>query len=515
MSNAVIPRQQGDEFQAKYFWYKACKLFLQDTTAIRVAWEISEIPGFDDVSIYFEPGVLDKLTGKAISSKFYQVKFHVDHSEFFTCEALTKPEFIGNQTESILQRLHKNYKDKAETFANSLYYIVNTWSLDPTDTLKELINNEHAIILPRLFDGTTDKSKMGKIKKMWREHLGITSDDELKEVLSRLRIVHNAKASELFTEDLNIRLQLAGLQPISEVKRTSPYTGLIQQLHLEKRNTFTKVELLEILERESLLFKKEAVANDYHKIGVRSFKKGTESISNEADEYLCLLRHFTNRFVIDDALWQTEILPSLSEFAEKVVEKNKPLLIHLDTHQSVAFALGSFLDSKAGVQTNVAQKVLNGRIIFSVDQTSADFKAHQNDVNWDYEEIKISDEGNDIVVALSVTRDIKNEVQDYVMNNLSDVSRIISATIVGGHSPTSIRDGNHIYLAVQELITKLRQEKSGKEKQGTIHIFVAAPNALVFSLGQNFKSLGKIKLYEYDFEQYRTGTYTLSMQLPF
>ena len=47
-----------------------------------------------------------------------------------------------------------------------------------------------------------------------------------------------------------------------------------------------------------------------------------------------------------------------------------------------------------------------------------------------------------------------------------------------------------------------------------IHLFVAAPNAFSFFLGQRQPSLGRIKLYEYDFEGLNGGGYRASLSLP-
>jgi len=514
MSDAVIARQQGDDYQARFFWYKACKLYLRDTNAVRVAWEKNESPGFDDVSIYYSPAKSDKVTGNEIDSEYFQVKFHVDHDKGFTCDALMDCSFIGNKTESLLQRLHKNFKKNPPSFQRSLYHIVNTWGIDNSDKLKNIVDNNGAIRLEKLFDGSTDRSAYGKVRLSWRNHLGLATDDELKQLLTPLRINHNAKGLDYFTEDLNFRLQAVGIQPISEGKRASVFTSLIQQLHAEQRTNFTKDELLEILQKEKLLIEREEGEKEIVRIGIRSFKRGTDTIAFETEDYLCLLHHFIGRFVIDEALWESDILPSLSAFSERVVAHNKPLHIHLDTHHSIAFALGYNLDSKCGVSTVIIQKTRSGRIAFEANLESEEFLKYENAPNWLYDEETIDEAGSDIVLSLNVTHDIKGEVREYVTENLKNVSRIVSATIINGPSPTSIRDGNHILLAVQELVKKLRSTRKGQEKSGFMHLFAAAPNALLFSLGQHFKVFGKLKLYEYDFECNQTGSYRLSIKLP-
>ncbi len=514
MSDAVIARQQGDTYQAKFFWYKACKLYLQNSNAIKIAWEVNDSPGFDDVSIYYDPPKLDLSHGKEIFAEYFQVKFHVDQNLGFSCDRLMDPSFIGNTSESLLQRLYKNYLQKPDTFAKSLFIIYNTWTIDHSDELKNLIDNNGAIRLDKLFDGTTSRSLMGKIRGKWKKHLSVESDDKLKEILSPLRIAHSSKGLDHLNESLNFSLQAVGLNPIDESKRTSPYVELIQRLHSEKRKEFSKDELREILKAESLLIEESTKKDDIHIIGLRSFRKGADIIEFETNEHLCLLHHFVGRFTKDEKLWSSDIVPALESFSAQVVRKNKPLHIHLDTHQAIAFAFGYYLDTKVGVQTNVIQKTSSGRILFSTDHSSSDYLSYKEKENWSYSFSQIQEGANDTVIALSVTHDINDDVKSYVKSNLKNVSRIISANILETPSFASIRNGNHITLAVQELVNNLRNVRSSDEKKGSIHLFIAAPNALVFTLGQQIKSLGKIKLYEYDLENSKTGTYNLSIELP-
>lgn len=515
MSNAVIARQQGDEYQAKFFWYKACNLYRRDSNAVKIAWEFNDSPGFDDVSIYYDPAILDLTTDQKIQAKFFQVKFHVDHSKGFSCEALMDPTFIGNTTESLLQRLHKNFINDAVFFSRSQFYIVNTWGIDHSDPFKKLVDNNGAIRMNILFDGSSGKSIMGHIRTKWQNHLGLSSIEDLKPILTQLRILHGSKGLESFTEDLNFRLAQVGLQTISETKRASVYTDLIQKLHVQQRKVFTKEELMNILKEENLIVETVELKEDAYRIGIRSFKKGTDTIAFETEEYLCLLHHFAGRFMLDEKLWETEIVPALNKFTEKIASQSKPVHIHLDTHQTIAFALGYYLDSKSGVSTAVIQKTRNnGRILYKADSASPDYLKYETERNWIYNEIIKNECASDVAVILNVTHDIKGDVESFITNNLPDISKIISASIIGGPSGNSIKDGNHILFAIQELITKLKRDRTANEKKGSVHFFIAAPNALIFALGQNVKSLGRLKLYEYDFENNRNGTYNLSIKLP-
>ena len=47
-----------------------------------------------------------------------------------------------------------------------------------------------------------------------------------------------------------------------------------------------------------------------------------------------------------------------------------------------------------------------------------------------------------------------------------------------------------------------------------MHLFSAAPNALLFFLGQHREALGRLQLYEFDFGLERDGSYAASITIP-
>lgn len=322
MADSVLAVQQGFDFQAKYFWYKACKLYVKNSNVVNIGWEISDVPGFDDVALYYQPAKLSTY-GYEVIREYYQLKFHVSHNSAFSCEALTQPEFIGATSDSLLKKLYKNFQKSPSEYEKSVYHIVNTWGLDRSDVLTTLIDNAGAIILNRLFDGTTDRSKTGKIRKLWREHLG-TNDQVIRSVLRQLRIVHSAKSGEYIDDDVNFALNSVGLQPFGSDKRTNPYGDLIRRLHEEKRNFLNREELREILSTENLwVTTTTSEVRSNYRIGVRTFRKGTDTIEFETDEYLSLLHYFDGRYVLEQSLWATEISPALQGLADRALSKEK------------------------------------------------------------------------------------------------------------------------------------------------------------------------------------------------
>jgi len=508
MGNNVIPRQQGDAYQASFFWLQACKLYQPHTGVAKIEWESNSSKGFDDVILHYHPAKLDE--GDNIITENYQVKFHVDHTRSFTCDALIDPSFIGTKTESILNRLHKFYKDNPEVSKCSRFYVVNTWGIDSQDELRNLIGNGGALLLDRLFDRSTDRSKYGKIRQSWREHLGISSDEDLKKILRPLRIRHNYEDLHNIIDPLNTNLINAGFKPIAADKRITGYQELIQRLHAEGKKVFTKEELFDICKNEDLVAIKPQPEEDFHIIGVRSFQRGAETLELEVNELLCLLNRFSGRFLFDDTTW-LQIYPVILAFADKALAIKKPLLIHLDTHLSIAFSLGYCLDFKCGAEVSLIQKTIKGKLLWKPEPEK--LSAVGNEF-WDFYEYPLGRSGNDIAIGLSVTHNVKDEVILFAKEHLPDTAKVITASIKPGPSNTALQNANHIIVAVQELVSRIRAEKASISRMGKIHLFMAAPNAFAFFLGQQSKPLGKITLYEYDFENLLTGGYQASIFLP-
>lgn len=95
-------------------------------------------------------------------------------------------------------------------------------------------------------------------------------------------------------------------------------------------------------------------------------------------------------------------------------------------------------------------------------------------------------------------------------NNLS-IGCIINCTPSDvGATNFSIEDGTHATALANSVYNAIGRRNT-VERRATLHIFAAAPNAFMFFLGQNSVGFGKCILYEYDFEQRNSCTYSQSI----
>jgi hypothetical protein len=509
MADSVLALQNGFEYQALFFWYHASKLYVNGSNVNEIGWEINNSPGFDDVSISYAPPKRSRY-GYDVDREYFQVKYHVARNNAMTFSSIIDPSFIGATSESLLQKLYKNYLASPEQYIRSTYSIVNVWGVDRSDLLYSLLDNMGGIQLDKLFDGKGPKSKTGSVRKQLLDHLGITDENDLKLILKHFRILDNSKGLESSESDMMFALNSVGLKTTGWDKRDNPYPNLIKRLHEEKKNQLTKDLLSQILSEEDLWVSTSTddIRSDY-RIGVRTFRRGTDPVRFETEAYLCLLHHFEGRYVLKNELWQTDILPEIEKLTESAIAQNKPILIHLDSHVSTAFAAGYLMDPKTGAVVSVVQKLANGsRVIYSPTGDSSE----KSDLLWSINHQKLNDE-NDIAVTISVSRSIDSDVADYLKIALPTVSDHISFSITPSPSNNSIMDGNHIIQCVNELINFLDINFKGNPKR-VVHLFISSPNAFAFYLGRQAKLLGRIILYEYDFEKIKSGTYEPTIQLP-
>ncbi len=65
MVDAVVARQQGDRYQALYFWLQACRLLSSTGRVARVGYEVNSAPrGFDDVVVWYSHLPVCQFSGR-------------------------------------------------------------------------------------------------------------------------------------------------------------------------------------------------------------------------------------------------------------------------------------------------------------------------------------------------------------------------------------------------------------------------------------------------------------------
>jgi len=242
-------------------------------------------------------------------------------------------------------------------------------------------------------------------------------------------------------------------------------------------------------------------------IGIKSFTRGAENLEEETESCLALIDKFDGRKLKVGCNWNNDIYEEVKEFLLTNTNKNHAYQLFLDTHASVAFAAGRILDSKSGINVFPIQKSsTTGTVLWDVKLSSK-----TNYSNWDISHEKLHENRFDSALILNVTRNIYNHVVEYIKENNLSIGHIINCTPNElGAMNFSIEDGNHAAALANSVYNAIAQ-RTTVERRATLHIFASAPNAFMFFLGQNSLGFGKCVLYEYDFEQQASGSYSPSI----
>jgi hypothetical protein len=508
MANAVKPLQLGFDYQARLFWIEICRLFDSRTKVERVGYELDEVKSFDDVVIAYREPVPDHVGGLT-SKDYYQAKFHLDQNGSITYQALVSPEFIGATKFSLLQKLRRAQIQHAPDGHGCRFYLVTPWAVHPDNSLSALlINDRGEINLERLFEGKTSQSKMGGVRELWRNHLELADEAELRQILRPLRIHGGHFNLEQLENLLNLSLINAGFAPFDETKRVRRYDDLTRRLHHEGLNNFTRDEIQRIAAGEGLWIGKTMMEETDRtvKIGIRSFWRFAEHLEDEVDELLSLNQYFRERHILSSELWQQNILPEVKAFVGKYVNSATPVYVILDTHGAIAFAAGRFSDTKGrGTMLPVQCGFGRQREVWSPTESGSAERL------WQIEEKQLETNGNEIAIAVSVTHNIVKDVTEFVNRELIAVNRILSFEILPKPGRTSVRGGSHAYYLAEDLALRIRELQKDLQFE-TIHLFIAAPNGFQFHLGALSNLFGKCLLYEYDLEVNKTGAYSPALQ---
>ncbi len=477
MTQAVATVRDGHAYQARQFWLKALRLLDPAGSIVKVGFECGP-KGFDDVWVEYAPGKgRNDHHGVPLLREHMQCKWHVASGDF-GYEDLTSPDFINASSVSLLQRALDAQRTHAPAGAGSRFRLVTNWHLRRGDPLNTMVHQRHGFLrLDRLFDGTGDGSTAGKVRKIWRDHLGV--DDAQLRILARTLGLSTDTQSLLDLRDnLDLQLELRGIRRVPDNEDTCWYDDLTYQWLAAGRIEFDRDSFRDACQQQKLF---EAAPRTHVVFGVKSFEHPVDSLEDRCVAVLNLVPWF------DDGT-------------------NEHLRLILDTHATLAFAAGAVLNIKSGRHVELEQRVLN-RVIWRAGDTSRDPAWP----GWDITLDQVGTQGSDVAVGVCLTHDVGPAVKRHLAAALPGVGRLLLASPQGGANSRAVASGQHAFDLAESLAQRVNAER---QPGGRVHLFVAAPNAFTFFLGQRQPSLGSVTMYEFDFEGQNGGGYRPSIALP-
>lgn len=500
MADAVVARWHGDNYQARIFWENAFNLLLPTSCVVEVAFEADGPKAFDDVVVRYDPPVA-RSGAERVSAEYHQVKWHVQTGGRFGYEDFTAPDFIGAKSFSLLERLQQARKTAP---ASAHFTFLTTYRIKDGDPLAELISgHDRTLLIERLFDGTTDRSRMGKVRKRWREHLKQAHNEELRAVVRGLRVLDGYRSLDELRAEINLKAQVVGVLACNAAESDFRYDELARQLKVRQLSALNRELLLQICREEGLLVGRtpEPDPDPFLPIAIRSFLGPSADIIGAApDDTLLLTDDFRQRYLQDGREWQRDIRPNVESFLQAAVKRSPKLRLILDAHASIAFLAGAVLDLKSGVETQLVQKGRVGTRTWRADDGSA-----AKGASFEVTEEQLGG-GRDVAVAISVSQPAMAQARAYMATRLPDVGKLISFGLPGGPGQQNVAGGEHAAALAEQIANHIRTA-TADDPDAVVHIFAAAPNSLLFYLGQHHQAIAPCIVYEFDFDRRAQKTY--------
>lgn len=479
-------RMQGDDYQSRWFFIQALRMFDFATPALRVGLEQGQFPWFDDVVTHYRPG--SRSVRRAADA--HQIKFHVVADGALSFPNLILPDFMNSPTTSLLSRIVQ--ANRANPDAD--FVLMSPWSIQHDDLLGKMAETgtDGSLRLPLLFDGKK-RSKAAKIRSSLTKHAGI-DESELRAALDHFRVEVTPSLPRL-QGMLDDKLARHGFKPVGEERLANPYDDLVRKLIIHGARDFDKDGFTALMRDEHLLID-EVVKVAPRRVGIRSFIRFAEYL-DEFTTLLDLLDKFEHRHLKASSTW-SDIGERVAAFMNAIDgDQSEQVEMHLSCHISIAYAAGRAVSPKSGTRYSVHQTGQGGTRAWDLSERAP---GSASDL-WSVDEVRIREDAPDIAVAVDLTRAIGIDVTHYVRASVPSVGRLLVFTPRGGPSQTAVRDGLHAAALAESFDQLMHEQQTKEERSATVHLFASAPNGFTFALGRASQHLARVSLYEYDFER--------------
>lgn len=493
-------RWHGDNYQSRHFWIHAASLIDEYSAHVaEVTFEAHGPKAFDDVVVRYDPGRPNRRSTEPVNQDHYQIKWHTDYSGHFGYADLTDPNFISGTAVSLLQRLRGA---KLTAPPNSAFHFVTTHDLTQDDPLRALVSNvDHSIRLKVLKEGKTTRSIMGKVRKAWREHLKVT-DEELFDILTGFHIETRARSLETLRADVTLRFRAVGLNG-HETDTVFPYDEFARELVVKQIRSLDRAAFRSLCEREGWYLQKRAPSKRGVAIQTYAPRATPADLLLAAPENtLVLADHFNDRKLKEGHSWD-QIRDEIKSFLDLKLRETVDFRLFLDAPSSVAFLTGSCLGLKSGASVELVQ------MGYGNPNQIWDTADGRGGPPPEIETLSVGD-GQDIALVVSFARNALYKVQEYIRRELPKVGTLVHVTPPGGAAQVSVSGGEHA-LAIAGLVSQVVSDLS--LPGGRTHVFLAAPNAVAFFLGQQADSMGICIPYEFDFKKEVDASYRPTFEI--
>lgn len=505
MANPITARLNGDDYQARHFWCHALDIIDENCGVTSVSYDCSTRKSFDDVVVTYDPP-----RGQAHQSQlrkhYLQIKWQAVSNQRFGYADLVKPSFVNATSISLLHRL----KDaKANGKSDERFSFVTTARIKDGDPLADLVSSVDGVLrIDKLKVGKTEKSKMGAVRAFFRSALDLASDADLYRLLEGFAILDGQPNMEEMRDRVVGKARAVGIHINEEATSASDFRfdALARELIKRDFTEMTRQDIIDFLDQQGLkIAPSVSVPASAKSVLIKVFDRpATHPKKFDSDDTLSFESYFEGRHLLEGLKWSTDVAKPLDKFLLEKARLSSCLQLTIDANASIAFIAGRTLHLKSGVRTVLVQNGQRGQELWH----AADGGANQG-ANF-YVSIDDIGDGDELAVAVSLTRATDKAVRKYIEGNLPKVRSLLHCRLPGNVGQTNVLGGQHAARLADQLTDAINDIQQTSLINRT-HLFVSAPNTFLFYLGQHAQALGSNQMYEFDFDGSHGGGYLPSV----
>lgn len=459
---------RGDDYHFIIGWYWAVQA-LNDASTISVSLEDKDSGNFDDLVIE-----------RNEATSYYQIKSSNTAATTISGDWLTSSQTKNGK--SPLQHFYNTWKQMHETkVGNNLdFSIVTNRAVDPQNPLLKLKDHLTNLIVGDAFLQAGPKTDIGKEKKMWANHLGI-SEQELTSFLSELKIETEGGETSWERQVKNAMGQ-AGLRTDDdavargkEIVKKWVKEGFGPQTPTDIRRQITEAELLK--QGSTITLVVDAIDSPGRSFSPNESLNWVDLFDGDAAA--------NRRQLINPSDWDSVILPDLKKTVTKLEGYgSKKVYISGAMRLPIWFALGVLLPS-----------VRNW--ILTLDQRGVEWVTNVEPIPTEAISTSIEiNQGDELAVEIALTHNSTSDVISYIREKGLPIKELLTISVEGGASLQSIKSNEHALgwaeSARNKIIYSVKNTHPSK-----LHLFMAAPAGAVALLGYYWNMLPATTVYEH------------------
>ena len=465
MPSASSARLKGDDYQHLFAWLHILSLRAYGRRPLRVCVEVPKAGALDDVVTHFEQ-----------DSFYYQVKFHVDHRDYYDSQSLMA--ISSGSKQSLLQKIYKGWEAISSITDSPTAVLMTNWTWNPKDPLGALIDGTTLMMKDEFFS-SGENTAIGSIRQEWATHLGLTPA-ELEAFMRSFKIRLGFECTHDLIERVMERMASMGLR----YDLSAVYAGIGQvrkwiESGVVVVDDAALDEAIEALNLKAADPEKSATVH-LHTIVHRSFVDMADYELDWVDHFPLTPTGTRSRVPLGENAWQVHMLPELIDLRKQVdqVPDLRRLKMRGQARLAPWMATGFVFCDTAGY---VLEATLGDQRCRTDASPSEDFDLAQPVV------LDMEEGGSGLAVGISVSVDVQDDVMSY-LDGQADFGQAIFLVPIREVGRDAIRGCGDL-VALARKVKAIVRSQVRRSKSDRIGVFYSGPAAGALFIGHQLNAV--------------------------